>query len=82
MSNRSDARSGNDTSSSGTEQDETIVDPEEFDEPPITMECTECGLSGDVPGTWEGLRIECKDCGERFTVRPADSDTERGGPSE
>lgn len=56
-----------------TERSETLVDPDDFEEEPITMECPECGLSGDVPGVWEGLRIECKDCGERFTVRPADT---------
>lgn len=65
----------------GTDQDETIVDPEEFDEAPITMECPECGLTGDVPGTWEGLRIECKDCDERITVRSVAAVTEQEADS-
>lgn len=52
------------------------VDPEEFDDPPITMECPECGLSGDVPGAWDGLRIECKDCGERFAIDSVGTDTD------
>lgn len=47
--------------------DEIILDPDDFDVT-IRMVCPECGLSGDVPAEWEGLTIECKDCGERFTV--------------
>lgn len=56
-----------------TEQEEVIIDPDEFDET-IEMVCPQCGLTGDVPAEWEGLEIECKDCDQRFTV--SDSDDE------
>ena len=56
---------------------EEIVDPDEYDEEPITMECPECGLTGDVPGVWEGLQIECKECAERFIVSSVGTDTDR-----
>ncbi|WP_256394131.1 hypothetical protein [Natronoarchaeum rubrum] len=64
------------TESGGAEQNETIVDPENFDET-IRMECPECGLSGDVPDEWKGLQIECKECDERFTVRPTEPGTDQ-----
>lgn len=64
-----------DPETGGVGRDETVVDPDDYDET-IRSECPDCGQSGDVPAEWEGLIIECKECGERMTV--GETDTEVG----
>lgn len=67
----------NDQIASESGREEIIIDPDEFDET-IRSVCPDCGTSGDVPSEWDGRTIECKDCGERFTVgegHTADAET-------
>lgn len=40
----------------------------------ITATCPECGTTGDVPSSWQGLEIECKECDERFIVNGGDTE--------
>lgn len=54
-----------------SEQDVNILNLDKFDKT-LAVACPECGLSGNVPAEWEGRTAECRECGQRFTVRGGD----------
>jgi hypothetical protein len=37
----------------------------------LTAECPTCARTGDVPDTYRGRRVRCRQCGTFFTVAPA-----------
>jgi hypothetical protein len=55
---------------------EELDDAGAFTPDPITIQCPACGLVGEVPGAWTGLKISCKDCGERSVVSREDGESE------